>query len=173
MRAQQRAANKAQQAPAVRSAPNLPAQPSGGQPHLQRWLENHKNLSPEEQQRALQNEPGFRELTPQAQRQALENLRILNNMPAQQRERMLDRNEMLERMTPQQREQYRGAVQQLRVAPQPRQRLMAKAILDLRMMPPGQREQVIDSPAFAAQFSEGERSTIRTVLTGEPYSPAP
>jgi hypothetical protein len=180
MRAQQRAATRAQQAPAVRPAPNPPAasaqppqKPAQNQPHLQRWLENHKNLSPEEQQRALQNEPGFHELTPQAQRQALENLRNLNNMPAQQRDRMLDRNEMLERMTPQQQQQYRGAVQQLRGASQPRQRLMAKAILDLRMIPPGQREQVIDSPAFGAQFSEGERSTIRTLLTAEPYSPAP
>ena len=50
---------------------------------------------------------------------------------------------------------------------------MARAILDLREMPPDQREQVIDSPAFGAQFSDGERSTIRTLLTAEPYPPAP
>ena len=121
----------------------------------------------------MQNEPGFRELTPQLQRQTLEQLRNLNNMPAEKRDRMLDRNEMLERMSPQQRQQYRSAAQQLTTAPQPRQRLMAKAILDLRTMPPGQREQVIDSPEFAGQFSESERSTIRTLLTAEPYNPAP
>ena len=34
----------------------------------------------------------------------------------------------------------------------------------------GQREQVIDSPAFRSQFSDGERSTIRTLLMGYPYS---
>jgi hypothetical protein len=107
------------------------------------------------------------------QQRELQQLRNLNNMPAPARDRMLDRTEMLERMSPQQQQQYRGAAQQLRAAPPARQRLMAKAILDLRMMPPGQREQVIDSPAFAGQFNEGERSTIRTLLTAEPYTPLP
>lgn len=179
--AQQRAAQRAQQRAEQRAAarPPAPNQPSQsgqaaqGQPHLKRWLENHKNLTPAEQEREMQNEPGFRELTPQLQRQTLEQLRILNNMPAEQRDRILDRNEMLERMSPQERQQYRGAAQQLSAAPQPRQRLMARAILDLRMMPPGQREQVIDSPAFAGQFSQSERSTIRTLLTAEPYTPIP
>jgi hypothetical protein len=175
-RAAQRAEQRTEQRPATRPAPNQPNQPgpaAQGQPHLKRWLDNHKNLPPAEQERELQNEPGFRELTPQLQQQELQQLRNLNNMPAQQRDRMLDRTEMLERMSPQQQQQYRGAAQQLRAAPPPRQRLMAKAILDLRMMPPGQREQVIESPAFAGQFNDNERSTIRTLLTGEPYTPAP
>jgi hypothetical protein len=107
------------------------------------------------------------------QQRELQQLRNLNNMPSPARDRMLDRTEMLERMSPQQQQQYRGAVQQLRAAPPGRQRLMAKAILDLRMMPPGQREQVIESPAFAAQFNDSERSTIRTLLTAEPYTPIP
>jgi hypothetical protein len=42
---------------------------------------------------------------------------------------------------------------------------MMTAIRDLRTMPPDQRQQVIDSPAFAAQFSPDERQTIRTILT--------
>jgi hypothetical protein len=175
-RAAQRAQQRAEQRTAIRTGPNQsnPGNPAAqGQPHLKRWLENHKNLTPTQQEQELQNESGFRELTPQLQRQTLQQLRNLNNMPAEQRDRMLDRNEMLERMSPQQRQQYRGAAQQLTAAPQPRQRLMAKAILDLRAMPPGQREQVIDSPAFAGQFSESERSTIRTLLTAEPYNPVP
>jgi hypothetical protein len=175
-RAAQRAEQRAEQRPAARPAPNSP-NPAGsvvqGQPHLKRWLENHKDLTPDQQEHELQNEPGFRELTPQMQQQELQQLRNLNNMPPQQRDRMLDRTEMLERMSPPQQQQYRGAAQQLRAAPPPRQRLMAKAILDLRMMPPGQREQVIESPAFAGQFNDNERSTIRTLLTGEPYTPAP
>jgi hypothetical protein len=158
---QQRAQQRAQQ----RSAQ--------GQPHLKKWLEDHKNLTPAEQEREMQNEPGFRELTPQMQQQELQLLRKLNGMPAQQRDRMLDRNEMVERMTSQQRQLYRSAVQQLTAAPPPRQRFMLKAIFDLRMMPLGQREQVIESPAYAAQFSQSERSTIRTVLMGEPYNPTP
>jgi hypothetical protein len=165
-RAQQHAEQRAQH----RAQQQRPAQ---GQPHLKKWLEDHKNLTPAEQEREMQNEPGFRELTPQMQQQELRLLRKLNGMPAQQRDRMLDRNEMVERMTPQQRQLYRNAVQQLTTAPPPRQRLMLKAIVDLRMMPVGQREQVIESPAYAAQFSQSERSTIRTVLMGEPYNLTP
>jgi hypothetical protein len=48
---------------------------------------------------------------------------------------------------------------------------MARAILDLREMPPDQREQVIGSQRFGAQFSDGERFTIRALLTAEPYPP--
>jgi hypothetical protein len=50
--------------------------------------------------------------------------------------------------------------------------MMARAIIDLRMMPPEQRQQVIDSLAFSAQFSENERSVVRTLLMAEPYAPA-
>jgi hypothetical protein len=57
--------------------------------------------------------------------------------------------------------------------PVPRRRLMARAILDLREMPPPQREQVIDSPPFRGQFSDGERQMLRTLLMGEPYAGTP
>lgn len=142
------------------------------EPHLKQWIENHRNLSPTEQQRQLENEPGFRELPPQTQQRYRDELNRLNNMPPQQRDRMLERNEQLERLSPAQRQEWRGAVQQLNGLPGDRKRLVARSILDLRIMPPGQREQVIDSPAFAAQFSDSERSTIRTLLTAEPYPPA-
>ncbi len=141
-------------------------------PHLRQWIENHRSLSPPEQQRQLENEPGFRELPQQTQQRYRDELNRLNSMPPQQRDRMLQRNEQLERLSPVQRQQWRGAVQQLNGLPIDRKRLVARSILDLRMMPPGQREQIINSPAFGAQFSDSERSTIRTLLIAEPYPPA-
>jgi hypothetical protein len=134
-------------------------------------MEEHKNLSPAEQRRALQEMPGFSDLPPETQQRELNRLDQLNNMTPQQRARTLDRTEALERLTPQQREQWRGAVQQLNAIPQPRKGFIASKIVDLRVMPPEQRQQVIDSPAFAAQFSPGERNMIRTLLTAEPYPP--
>jgi hypothetical protein len=152
---------------APRAAPRAPA----GQEHIPQWMANHSNLPLAEQQRQLEQLPGFHELPPQTQQRFRDQLGRLNNMNPQQRSRMLDRNEALERLTPQQREQYRDAVQRLTALPIPRRRVMARAILDLREMPPAQREQTIDSPAFAAQFSPDERSTVRTLLTAEPYPP--
>jgi hypothetical protein len=147
------------------------ARAAQNQEHLQQWMENHKSLSPADQRRALQNEPGFRELPPQVQERELNNLDRLNNMNPQQRDRTLERNEILERMTPAQVQQYHGAVQTFAGMAPERRRVMARAILDLREMPPEQREQVINSPRFGAQFSDGERSTINTLLSVEPYPP--
>jgi hypothetical protein len=141
--------------------------------HLAQWMDNHKALSLPDQQRALQNEPGFRELPRETQQRQLDQLARLNAMNPQQRSRILDRNEVLERMSPQQREQWRGAVQQLNGLAMPRRRLMARAILDLREMPPDQRQQVINSPAMRSQFSDPERSTLSTLLSAEPYNPGP
>lgn len=141
------------------------------QPHLAQWMENHRSLSLPQQQRALQNEPGFRELPRETQQRQLDQLARLNAMTPEQRSRMLDRTEALERLSVPQRQQWNSAVQQLNGLPVPRRRLVARAILDLREMPPQQRQQVIDSPAMRAQFSDQERSMLSTLLTVEPYTP--
>jgi uncharacterized protein DUF3106 len=169
-RAQARSAQNNPARPAPYSNPNPEARPAAHPGNLAQWMQDHKNLSLPDQQRALENEPGFRQLPAETQQRMLDRLGQLNNMEPQQRARILDRNEALERLTPQQREQYGNASNALKSAPPERQRPMARAILDLTEMPPGQREQVIDSPAFRSQFSDSERSTIRTLLMGEPYS---
>ena len=151
--------------------PRVAARLATNQPHLQQWMENHKDLSPAEQQRALENDPSFRELPRETQQRMLDRLAQLNNMNPQQRDRTLDRTEALERLSPQQQQQWRGAVQQLKALPPGRRILAARAITDLGQMPPEQREQVIDSPRFRAQFSDDERTMIRTLLTAEPYHP--
>jgi hypothetical protein len=74
-------------------------------------------------------------------------------------------------MTPPQRQQWRDAVQQLNALPMPRRRILARVILDLREMPPEQRQLTLNSPAFRAQFSDPERTMLSTILTVEPYSP--
>ena len=168
-RAQTRAAQNNAARPVPNSYPGPGARPAAHPGNLAQWMQDHKTLSLPEQQRALESEPGFRDLPPETQQRYRDRLAQLNNMNPQQRQRILDRNEALERLTPQQREQYGSASNALKSAPPERQRPMARAILDLTEMPPGQREQVIDSPAFHSQFSDSERSTIRTLLMGEPY----
>jgi hypothetical protein len=147
--------------PAAVGAPMQPQREG----HLEKWIENHKTLSPAEQHKALQNEPGFRELDPATQQRQLNQLDRLNSMNPQQRIRMLNGVEGLERLTPQQQQSWDHAVQQLHSVEPQRRSVMIHAIADLREMPANQRQQVIDSPAFGSQFSPDERETIRTVLT--------
>lgn len=141
------------------------------QEHIQQWMDRHSNLTLPEQLRALDNEPGFKLYPAATQQRMRDELVRLHNMPPQQRERILERNEILEKMTAPQGQQYRTAVQSLASLPQDRQRLMVRAIKDLRQMPPEQRQSIIDSDRFRAQFSDNERTTLTNLLAVEPYPP--
>src|ERR1039458_3254138 len=126
---------KAAPPPAMRQN-NRPAQPrvngpntgvrtaQNQEPHMEQWMENHKNLSPADQRRAMQNEPGFRELPPQTQQRILNHLDQLNSVKPQLRDRTLQQNEILEHMPPAQAQQYRAAAQTFATLPQDRRRLM-------------------------------------------------
>lgn len=149
------------------SAP--PKQPK--QEHLSQWMERHNNLSPAEQQKALENEPGFRDLSPDAQQRVRDSLTKLNNMSPEQRRRMVARTEAMEHLTPQQRTQVRGALGQLGSLPEDRRRMVARAFRDLREMPEPQRQAIMNSDRFRSQFSDQERGTLNNLLAVEPYIP--
>lgn len=147
--------------------------PRPNQEHLEQWMNRHGNLSPQQQQRALDNEPGFRQLSPQTQQQLRNRLNQLNEMSPEQRRRFLESTEDMERLTPPQRQQVRGAMQQLRMLPEDRRRLVARTFRDLRGMPPAERESVLHSEQFQGQFSAQERGTLSDLLAVEPYLPVP
>jgi hypothetical protein len=126
-----------------------------------------------DQQKALENEPGFRELPPQTQQAMRNRLTQLNNMSPEQRRRVLERTEEMEHLTPPQRQQVRGALEQFRGLPPDRQRLVGRAFRDLREMPQPQREALLNSDRFRGQFSDQERSTLSGLLAVEPYLAVP
>jgi hypothetical protein len=144
-----------------------------GQQHIGPWLQSHQNMSPEEQQRALAQEPGFNSLPPAQQQRMQQRLSQLNSMPPEERQRTVDRIEAMERLSPDQRQQIRGAMAGLGSLPPDRRRAVAKSFHDLRMMPPNERQQVMNSPQFRAQFSDQERGTLTNLMTVEPYLPPP
>ena len=158
-------ARPAQQAPRPRFENN--------QPHLGTWLARHGNLPPQEQERALQSEPGFNRLPPETQQKLMNRLQQINRMPPNQRQRTLEHIEALERLTPQMRQQVRASVQQLRALPEDRQRMLRKAFRDLRAYPPEQRQAMMNSSQFQAQFTPQERGILGNILAVEPYQPVP
>jgi len=162
---------RAQPYAAARPGPRIATQPAENQEHMQRWMDNHSNLSLPEMQKALQNESGFRELPRQVQQYELNQMARLYNMDPQQRSRMLDRNEGFERLSPPQQQQFLDAEHQWSALPTARRRVLSRVFLDLREMPPDQRQWTLSSPAFRAQFSDDERTMLSTLLTVEPYTP--
>jgi hypothetical protein len=144
-----------------------------GREHIGPWLASHQNLSPEEQQRALAEEPGFKNLPPEQQQRMEQRLNQLNNMPPEQRQRTIDHIEAMERLTPEQRQQVRGAMSELGNLPPDRRRIVARSFHELRTMPPDQRQQVMNSPDFQHQFSDQERGTLNNLMAIDPYLPPP
>jgi len=141
------------------------------QGHAGDWLRQHKDLPPEEQERALQNDPNFRRLSPQQQQHRLEQLREFSNLPPAQQLRILNRMDTWEHLTPEQKQEARQVFSQMRQLPPDRRRLVHKAIDDLRGMPPDQREQIINSDRFKGMFSDHERDVMRDA-TRLPLAPA-
>jgi hypothetical protein len=168
-RAGQTAGRPAMNAPHPVPGAKPGSSPKGNQEHLPQWMARHGNLSPAEQQRALENEPGFRDLPAQTQQRMRDRLSQLNNMTPEQRRRILERNEQMEHLTPQQRQQVHGAVEQYQGLPKDRQRLVARAFRDLREMPPQQRQAILNSDHFRGEFSDQERNTLSGLLAFEPY----
>jgi hypothetical protein len=143
------------------------------QTHLGAWLARHGNLTPDQQERALQSEPGFNRLPPETQQKLINRLRQINRMPPNQRQRTMDRIEAMERLSPQMRQQVRASVQQFHSLPDDRQRLVKKAFRDLREYPPEQRQAMMNSGQFQAQFTAQERGILGNILAVEPYQPVP
>jgi len=135
--------------------------PHPGQGHAGDWLRRYRGLSPAEQERALQNDPGFRRLSPERQQLLRQRLRHFSSLPPQQQQRVLNRMETWEHLTPGQKQQAREVFGRLRQLPPDRQRMVTTAVRDLRAMPPGQREQIIDSNRFKTVFSPQERDIMR------------
>jgi uncharacterized protein DUF3106 len=154
--------------------PNRPAETQeerrSGQ-HAGAWLREHKNLSPDEQQRALENDPQFRKLPAERQEQLRKRLEHFSTLPPQQQDRILNRMDAWEHLTPEQRQQARGLAQQMRQLAPDRRRMMQTAIRNLRQMPPDQRQQVLDSPRFKSIFSPEEQVMLKGI-TQLPLAPA-
>ncbi len=146
---------------------NHPGQPG----HLPEWLNKHQNLTPQQRENALRQEPGFNRL-PQDQQQRLVNrMHALDSANPQQRQRMLQRNEIFERLNPEQKAGVRGASQAFHQMPADRQGEMRRAFHDLRGIPPEQRQSILNSARFQQQFSPQERTVLGNLLSVEPYQP--
>lgn len=148
---------------------NAPAQIKGE--HLAGWLDHHSNLTPQQQQQALEQEPGFRSLPSQTQQRMRERLSQLDNMPPAQREKIIQRTEQMERLSPDQRNQVRGAMQQLTNLPPDRRHYVARTFRNLRDMTPEQRQAYMNSPEYRSQFSDQERNTLSGLISISPLLP--
>ncbi len=139
--------------------------------HLAEWMNQHRDLTPQQQQQALDREPGFRELPQGTQQRMRDRLAQLDAMNPEQRQRVLARNEALERLTPDQRSEFRGAMQQLGNLPTEQRRPVAQTFHALRELPPEQRVSAFATGRYGPPLSDTQRAVLFNLLRVEPLMP--
>jgi len=150
-----------------------PAVPGYAPPgHLGDWLNQHRNLPVQEQERILRNDPSFRRLNPADQQRLAQQLHQVNQLSEEQRQRRLARAEALEHMSPQDRMAVNLAGRRWAALPAERQALMKTAFRDLRAVPLDQRQTVLNSARYQGVFSPNERGILTDMLRAEPFEPA-
>lgn len=153
------------QPPVYRSQPNMAARPG----HLGEWMQQHQNLSPQDQQRALEREPGFNRLPPDQQARMRARLQQLNQMPPEQRQQVLNRVEGMEGLSPEQRQHITRTMGQLRALPPDQKQQVTRAFAQVRRLPPDQREAAARS--YGAQMNPQQREAFNNLVKAEPYLP--
>lgn len=148
-----------------------PIHPGQNKEHLLQWMDRHGEMPLDQQQKALEKEPGFHDLPAETQQRMRDRLTQLNNMPPDQRRRVLERNEAIANLSPPQRQQFRGAMQQFSSLPPDRRKQVAHAFRELREMPETQRQSALSSDRYRNLFSDDERGTLSNLLAVEPYLP--
>ncbi len=153
--------------PAAHAHPQSPSQP-----RLSEWMRQNEGLSPEEQTRKLQQEPGFKQLPPEKQQQLTNRLQDLNRKTPEDRERTLERVENMERLSPERQQQIRTSASKLGSLPPERQTAVRDAMRSLRNVPPGLRQSELNSQKYS-QMTPEERGIAGDLLSVEPYHPPP
>ena len=141
----------------------------GGE-HLPEWMEQHQGMTLEQQQSALDREPGFRELPLATQIQMHQRLAQLNAMTPEMRARTLAHSEAMERLNPAQRSQVRGAMEQLGSLPMEQRRQVIRSFRELRMLPPEERFGVMNSPRYG-WLNYAQKTVLTNLIVIAPLLP--
>jgi hypothetical protein len=132
--------------------------------HAGDWLRKYKDLPPDQQQKALENDPQFRKLPPDRQVLLQQQLRRFSALPPQRQKIILQRMETWEHLTEAQKKAAKTVFTKIRQLPPARRKLMTSAVRELRKMDPQQREQALDSAEYRGKFSNQELDLLKGVL---------
>jgi Protein of unknown function (DUF3106) len=130
-------------------------------PRLGDWIKEHKGQPPQEQKKALQNDPRFKSLPPDTQQRYIQRLDQFNSLPPERQQHVLNNMERWNQLSQDQRNRAKSLFTQFRLLPLDRKRAMRQAFSRLHVMTPQQRDQAIDSTEFKNEFNDNERDLLR------------
>jgi hypothetical protein len=142
------------------------------QGHLGDWLNQHRNLPVQDQERMLRGDPGFRRLPAADQQRVVQQLHQVDGLTEAQRQRRLARATIIEQLSPEERMRINISARRWAELPVDRQAQMKTAFRDLREAPIDQRQIELNSARYRSLFTPEERGILSDMLRVEPYQPA-
>ncbi|MCL4523593.1 MAG: DUF3106 domain-containing protein [Acidobacteria bacterium] len=157
--------------------PGRGAGPGGGMPP--QWLERLHQMSPQDQERFMNNNQRFRNLPPQRQAEIRQRLRRWNNMTPEQRNRIRQIEENWRRLSPEDRQRVRQELMpKLQELPPQRRQGIMRRLGALHGMTDEERVTRLNDPAFLQGLSADEQHLLRElarlrIAPGAPQEPPP
>ena len=129
-----------------------------------KWIDNLRDMSPEEQQRFMGNNRRFQSLPPQRQMQIRRNLQKWNSLSTTERNAIRDRERTWEQMSPQQRRYVQDVLlPKWQSMPQDRRTLINGRLHVLQGMTTTQQQEALKSSQFMQGLSPDEQQMLREV----------
>jgi hypothetical protein len=127
-----------------------------------KWVENLRDMPPQEQERFMHNNERFQSLPPQRQAQIRQNLAKWNQMTPEQKGRIRATEQMFEQMSPEQRERFRDEIipKLAQLPPERRQRVIGHW-RRLQGMTPEEQQAALRDPRFMPGLSPDEQGLVR------------
>jgi Protein of unknown function (DUF3106) len=127
-----------------------------------KWVENLREMPPDEQERFMRNNDRFQSLPPARQAQIRQNLGKWNGLTPEQKDRIRATEQMFEQMSPEQRERFRDELipRLAQLPPERRQRVIGHW-RRLQGMTPEQQQATLRDPRFMPGLSPDEQSLVR------------
>lgn len=139
-------------APNVRGMAGLPS----------KWIENLRDMPPDQQERFMENNERFRNLSPERQQQIRQNLEKWNNLTPEQQAAVRQREAVLEQMTPGQRQYLTTTVlPRWQAMPPARRLVITRHLAMLGKMSPATQQDALNDPRFLQGLSPDEQSMLR------------
>jgi hypothetical protein len=127
-----------------------------------KWVQKLQDMSPEEQEKFLQNNERFRSLPPERQAQIRRNLERWNSLTPEQKQAARNAEAALERMTPEQRTYVRNTLlPKWQALPMDRRLAIRRRLAMLSRMSPSTQQAALNDPKFMEGLRPDEQDMLR------------
>ncbi|HEV2102153.1 MAG TPA: DUF3106 domain-containing protein [Candidatus Acidoferrum sp.] len=138
------------------------------------WVDQMRDLSPQQRERVLQNSRAFQNLSPDKQGRIRQQFNQWDRMNPSQKADLQQKERTWRNLTPEQREHIKNDVlPRWRQMPWDRQQVIKQKLGVLQNMPESARNQRLNDPNFTRGMSDEERSTLQDLSHTHVGAPDP